>query len=194
MKIKRTELAGEIPVFQHDKGHHHAQGGFNLSLTGLTAGAKVQAGSVLGFDEATRVATLIKSATVVEAANSSATAYKVAKGHGFIVGDFIGNGGNSKDITAIDTSNADYDVITPSATLGAAAEGANLFQAKAASASAAAPIVTPKGLLYKSVIVPADDYVFVDVVLRGTVYARRIPGVADVIKAELPNIIFSQSF
>lgn len=194
MKLTKTELTGEIPVFQHDKAYHLSQGGFNLDLTGLVAGVKVPAGSVLGFDEATRVAQVLKTATVVEVAASDAVAYKVAKGGLFKVGDILGNGGVSKAITAIDTSNASYDLLTVSATIGAAAEGAILFASAAAAASNALLAVTPKGLLEMSQVVPTDDYVYVNVVLRGTVYERRIPGVPASVKTTLSNIIFSQSF
>lgn len=194
MKLTKTELTGEIPVFQHDKAYHLAQGGFNLDLTGLVAGAKVSTGSVLGFDEATRVAQVLKTATVVEIAGAAAVAYKVAKGGLFKVGDILGNGGVSKDITAIDTSNASYDLLTVSATIGAAAEGAILFASAAAVASNAVLAVTPRGLLEMSQVVPTDDYVQVNAVLRCTVYERRIPGVPAAVKTALPNINFSQSF
>ena len=88
MKLKKKTLAGEIPVFGHDKAIQMAQGGFNLDLEGLSAGAVVLAGTPLGYDEATRKAEVVKTAKVVEAAGSDATDYKVAKGHHFAVGDF----------------------------------------------------------------------------------------------------------
>ncbi|WP_430827288.1 hypothetical protein [Chryseobacterium indologenes] len=49
----------------------------------------------------------------------------------------------------------------------------------------------PKGLLYEDVVI--DDNTSVDIVLRGTVYARRIPALTDALKAKMPQIIFSQS-
>lgn len=49
-----------------------------------------------------------------------------------------------------------------------------------------------KGLLYEDVTVAQDAPI--TVVIRGTVYARRIPAVSNTIKAKIPNIIFSQSY
>lgn len=49
----------------------------------------------------------------------------------------------------------------------------------------------PKGLLYGEVVI--DDNTSVDIVLRGTVYQRRIPAISDELKALMPQIIFSQS-
>lgn len=49
-----------------------------------------------------------------------------------------------------------------------------------------------KGLLYDSVKV--EEGANVAVVLRGTVYERRIPAVSNTIKGKIPLIIFSQSF
>lgn len=194
MKLQKTELSGSIPVWQHDKASHHAQGGFNLDTTGLTAGTIVPAGSAVGYDEATRVATLIKSATLVEALEATGKAVKVAKGHLFIAGDFIIANGKSTKINTINTSNADYDVLNVVADLGVTAEGTVLLQGAAEAGSNAVLITEPKGLTYLSVKVPADDVVLVDVRLRGTIYARRAPALTQAVKDKLPRIIFSDSF
>lgn len=195
MKLKRTLLSGTIPVFGHDKAMQLAQGGFNLDLTGLAAGATVPAASVLGYDEATRVAKLLKTAKVIEAVASNGVNIKVAKGHLLQNGDILTSGGAAKAVTGINKDNAAYDVVTVSATLGAIPEAGTVYAAAADVADGAAFAVGPRGLLWNSVVVPADDYVFVDVVIRhANVYQRRIPAVTDSIKAKLPNIIFSQSF
>ena len=81
----------------------------------------------------------LKAARLVEAITTESTTIKVAKDHGFAVGEFVGSGvgesGVAVAITAIDTTHADYDILT--ATLGVAVEkGAVLYQAKAASAEA----------------------------------------------------------
>lgn len=195
MKLRKTELAGKIPVFGHDKGIQLAQGGFNLDLTDLTPGATVKAGTPLGYDESTRVAKVVKTAKVVEAAGAEAVDYKVAKGHHFKVGDFLSNGGAASAISAINTTNADYDTITVAATIAAAGEGDVLFGAAATTASNAAYAVEAKGLLYNDAYVPADDVAIVDVVIRhANVYGRRVAPVTDAIKAKMPNIIYSQTF
>lgn len=86
---------------------------------------------------------VLKTATVSEAA-ADATAYKVAKNHLLGVGDFVTVGGAltgaSDKITAIDKSNADFDTITLAATIGAAAKGLVLVQAKDKQAAKAAKL------------------------------------------------------
>lgn len=195
MKLKRTVLAGGAPVFGVDSSMQVAQGGFNLDLTGLIAGAVVPAGSVLGYDEATRIAQVLKAATVLEAVADGGKAIKVAKGHLFKAGDFVSANGKSTAIVSVDTSNANYDVLNITNEIDAIAVSAALMAGKAEVAANAALFVEPKGLLWNAVTVPADDYVFVDVVIsHKNVYARRIPAVSDAVKAKLPNIIFSQSY
>lgn len=85
---------------------------------------------------------VIKTARVTEAAAVDATAIKVGKNHLFAVGDFVTVGGElegaSDQIAAIDKSNPGYDVITVAATIGAAAKGSVLVQAKDKQAAGAA--------------------------------------------------------
>ena len=51
---------------------------------------------------------------------------------------------------------------------------------------------TPGGLLYQDTVIAANT--FVDVVVRGKVYNRRIPARTATIRGKLSNIIFSESF
>lgn len=85
-------------------------------------------------DPDTGVYHVLKTAVVIEAAVEGATAYKVAKNHLFGVGDFMTAGGELKaasdKITAVDKSNASYDLITLEATVGAASKGVVLVQAR----------------------------------------------------------------
>jgi|GEM_PF-604846 len=190
--LKRTKYGSGIPVFQIDDAAKSTQGGFNLDTTGLTAGAIVPQGAVFGFDEATRVAKILKGATLVEALGATGKSVKVAKGHLFAKDDFIMANGISTKITAINTSNANYDTLTTTADLTATPEGAALVAGKAEAGSNGVLAVEPKGLLYNEVKVGTD--LDVTILERGTVYARRIPAVTDEVKAKLPNIIFSQSY
>lgn len=84
---------------------------------------------------------VLKTARVFETAAEAATSIKVAKNHLFAVGDFVTAGGDLKgasdQIAAIDKSNAGYDVITLAATIGAAAKGVVLVQAKDKQATGA---------------------------------------------------------
>ncbi len=52
----------------------------------------------------------------------------------------------------------------------------------------------PLGLLYNDVVVDENHSAGVSVVVDGTVYENRIPGVAEEVKAKMPKILFSKSF
>lgn len=186
-------VSGGVPIFQ--QAYENASGGFGLDKTGLTDGKDIPAGTVMGYDELTRKASPLKVATLNADAGNTDVTYQVKKGHLFAVGDYLAAvvGGKAYAITAIDTSNADYDVLTVGTTLGVAlVAGVALFQSSATGAAAAALNVTPRGLLYSDVTVA--DNVTLSVMIRGTVFERRIPAVPVSVKAYLPNIIFSQSY
>ena len=172
-----------------------AQGGFTLDLTGLTLGTVIPSGTLFGFNEATRLARPIKTATLQANVTNTATDYPVLKGHLYKVGDFFSavKGGKSYAITAINTADPAFDVITVGTTLGVAlTAGQGFFQSASAGASAASPIVEPKGLLYDPLEVAANSSL--SVVIRGTVYARRIPYVSAEVRAMIPTVLFSESF
>lgn len=190
----KTTVNGGIPVFQSRL--ESAYGGFVLDHSTLTVGDTVKAGQPLGYDEATRKAKVVKLFKVYENASSSATAIKVYKGHHGKEGDYVAVtvGGAAYAITAIDTANALYDTLTVGTTLGVAltADTSVLFQSSATGASAAAYSVTAKGLLYEDTDVSAG--VSVSVVTRGTVYERRVPAATAVVKAAIPQILYSSSY
>jgi hypothetical protein len=188
MNIKRETVKSGIVVFQDDV--KVAQGGFLLDDAAFTTdGLVIPVGTPIGFDESTRIAKVCKVAVAQANATNSAVTYKVLKGHLLKVGSVINSGaGSAQAITAIDTTNADYDVLTVGTTLGVAvAAGDAIFVADAGYTGV-------KGLLYEDATINSNGVVDVAVVLHGTVYARRIPPVPATIQAKLPLIIFSQSF
>lgn len=85
---------------------------------------------------------VVKTAKVQAIAAADAVAYRVVKGHLFVVGDVVTNGGAlakaAQAITAIDKTNADYDTITLAATITAAAVGDILVLANATAAAGSA--------------------------------------------------------
>ena len=101
-------------------------------------------------------------------------------------------GGAAYNITTIDSSNPNYDTVILSASLGVTLTGGQiLFEAKAAGESGATYKAEPKGLLYQDLYVgPGAD---VAVVIRGTVYERRIPMVPGEFKAKMRMILFSKA-
>ena len=183
---KETATTG-IPVFQKDI--ETAQGGFTLDETGLVAGTVIPAGSVIGFDELTRKAKVLKGAVLQAAVTNTATAYPVLKGNNLVVGNTINlTGGTARPITTIDRTNPAYDTVNVGTSIGAAAAaGADLAVGDDGPSKA-------KGLLRNDVLITAGIIRTLSVVIRGTVYERRIPPVSAAIKALMPNMIFSQSY
>lgn len=199
MPIGFTRSIGtnSIPVWQGiGKDIQLAQGGFALNATGLNSDTIIPAGTPFVFNETNRTATMVGGGSLQAAALASDTTYKVNKGSTYKVGDNFGSiaGGAAYPITAIDTSNSAYDVITVGTTLGVAlAVGANTFASSATGATSAAyPAIN--GLLYDDTQAIAGESV--SIVIRGTIYARRIPFAYSAALAALPaldDIIFSQS-
>ncbi|WP_071145757.1 hypothetical protein [Bacteroides ihuae] len=96
-------------------------------------------------DETTGVYHVLKTASVQAVAAADAVAYQVKKNHLFAVGDAVTIGGDytkaANVISAIDKTDNAFDTITLAGTIGAAAIGAVLVQAKEkAAAGAAVPL------------------------------------------------------
>lgn len=197
--ISRSVGTGSIPVWQGtNKDIQLAQGGYALDRTGLVAGQVLMAGTPMVFSDTTRLATPMAVAKVTAVAGGTATDYQISKGSTFKVGDnfAIGvAGGKAYPITAINTSNAAYDVITVGTSAGAAAVG-DLAYASTATGATASAFPAINGLLYEETeVFPTGLQNSVSVVIRGTVYARRIPfSVALAALTGLRFIIFSQSY
>lgn len=194
MKITKTTAVDRIPVFRPDLETY--TGGFSLVLTGLTLGSVLAPGAAIVVDEIARTAKVIKGASVQANVGSAVTAIPVQKGHGFIAGQFIGKtvGGVAVTVTSVDTTNALYDTLNLSAALGALTAGDALYQAAAAGATGATVYAaTPEtfGLLKNDTLVEANA--IVDVVSKGTVYARRIPAIAPELRRANPLIMYSNS-
>jgi hypothetical protein len=189
LHYKTTSAKSGKVVFQ--KVLETVRGGFTLETTGFSDGDIIPAGTPVEYNEDTRKAKVLRTARVY--ASSAGSPYQVEKNSNLAVGMNLGKtvGSAAYAITAIDTSNADYDVVTTGTTIGAVTEGDALFQSSASGASAAALSVTgAKGLLYDDVVYSKDATL--SVVIRGTVYARRIAAPATV-RSAMPLIVFSES-
>jgi hypothetical protein len=205
MGFTRTFAGQSIPVWQRDKALELVQGGFVLQGT-FIGGTIIPAGTPLVFNEATRTATLLHTAVVYANASNTATAYQINKNSNLIVGDYLAvvPGGAAEAITAIDTSNPLYDSVTVGTTLGVAVTAGEFAFASTATGASAAALPAINGLLYEETQVPANiinsedtvqgSYIpACSVVIRGTVYARRVP-YSTALAALLPHIIYSQSY
>jgi len=198
MSLKLTTVKGTAGKVVFQEVIETVQGGHTLVITDLTVGETLPAGTIIGAtaaDETDRKCSVIKGAILNADAGNSAVDYQVKKGHSFKVGNYFAaiKGAKAYPITAIDTANVNYDVITISTTLGVAlTAGQAFFQSSATGASAAA-FIRPLGLLYNDTLVEVNANVAL--VNRGTVYARRVTtGLnADVMLA-LPTVIISNSY
>ena len=196
MGITRTPTKSGIPVYQGTaKDIQLLQGGCLLNTTGLTAGNIIPAGTPVVYDEVTRVASILHNARAQANASASAVNYPVEKGHSLVVGDYLASGavgGKAYPITAIDTSNASFDTITVGTTIGAVTAGDLLFASTATGATASA-LPAINGLTYDEVIVSSN--ISLSVVIRGTVYARRVPWSAAIeALSGLKQFIYSKSY
>lgn len=196
MGITRTPTKSGIPVYQGTaKDIQLLQGGCLLNTTGLTAGNIIPAGTPVVYDETTRVASILHNAKAQSNAAANAVNYQVEKGHSLVLGDNFASGavgGKAYPITAIDFSNAEYDTITVGTTIGAVTAGDLLFASTATGATASA-LPAINGLTYDEVIVSAN--ISLSVVIRGTVYARRVPWSAAIeALSGLKQFIYSKSY
>lgn len=194
MGYTRATGSNSIPVWQGtDDDIQLVQGGFLLTDPLLPADSVIPAGTPMVFNETTRVASIMGGGVAQATAGGAATSYLVLKGNTFKLGDNFASGalaGKAYPITNIDrTSSTIYDTITVGTTIGAVTAGDYLFASSATGATASA-LPAINGLLYADTVSgPGND---VSVVIRGTVYARRVPYNA-AIAALLDDIIYSQS-
>ena len=102
--------------------------GFDLDKTNLPEGMEyLPKGAILALDSTGLKAVLVKTAKAAAKANSGATSLSVEKGHALKVGDVIAGSAISK----INTSNAEYDVLTVAALGAEVALGAVVADANA---------------------------------------------------------------
>jgi hypothetical protein len=155
---------------------------------------ELKAGSIVGKDS-NGLFHFLKTAKVHANVAIDATVVQVKKGHTFKVGEVVVDTAlalKADKITAIDTSNADYDSLTIEAAIGALSAGAIIVKAAAEAATAGTGVFayTPIGLTINSVDLTLDNQ-HTGVLVRGTVNETNMPQYVDAnIKASLPLIRF----
>lgn len=99
------------------------QGGYDIDTSVIPTGLKfLPKGAILSYNAETGKVAPVKSIKVIEKANSSATSIKVDKKHIVVVGETLGG----HKVTAINTSNEGYDVMTV-ASIGEAIEAGTVL-------------------------------------------------------------------
>lgn len=106
------------------------RGGVSVKASEL-GGDYLKEGAVLSAADESGVCHVVKVAEIVADVEETGTAIKVKKFHNFKVGDFamVNVGGVAYDITGIDGSNKNYDVLTVSTALGEIKKGGFIVEA-----------------------------------------------------------------
>lgn len=171
------------------------QGGGTIARAGIKGVIdELPPGAIVGKDS-NGLYHVVKTAKMKTAANSTATDYQVEKGHLLKVGDIVTVGSDLKkpsaDITAIDKTNTDYDVITVSTTLTAAAVDAVLVLAEATAAAGSAKLkYIPEAVTMNKVDTTVANQQS-GLLVRGSVNEAVMPYPVDsAIKEKLPLIRF----
>jgi hypothetical protein len=162
-------------------------GGVTLSVASLGGSALLE-GTPVGKSSNALYA-VCKTAQVITAAANDATAYEVAKGHHFTVGNrFATDTANGQLITAIDKSDALKDVITLNATLGVAIPaGTCAFESGGANKTLK---VTPTAFAGSNEDVIPGNNLFVTAWVMGVLKEANAPVVNEAIKTALKGIIY----
>nr|WP_320058786.1 head fiber protein [uncultured Bacteroides sp.] len=119
------------------------RGAYKLDTTNLNVGDYLPSFTPIAANLKTKVCVPVRNVKVIEAyaTGAEALAIKIAKNSLAYAGMFIGNGSKGAQVSAIDKSNAGYDVLTIAAAFGAnIAKDAVLFEAAAVSGT------TPKNV------------------------------------------------
>jgi len=188
--LKQTE--SRLPVV-FDTKLEDIPGGVTVASSDLVQKV-VKAGTPVGKDE-NGLYHVVKVAKLQADAADDATAYRVLKGHNFKVGNVITakESGKAYAITAIDTSNADYDQFTVGTTLGIAltvASGSVLMEASAVAATDISVLkYQPAGLIGTTYDVVESQNHLVDCVVRGSVREAVIDPIGATVKAKVQPLI-----
>ena len=126
--LKGQEVEKEL---YNVKTGYRLAGGFNIEDSDIDDGQYIPVLAPLAVDFKTRTAKVSKSVKAVESIN--ATTLKVQKGSFVKENMHLGNGTKGATISAIDTTNANYDTLTLSATIDGVKAGDVLFEAKTAN-------------------------------------------------------------
>lgn len=157
IEFQKTAYSGRFPEFWRGEAKV-LPGGFKPDQT-IANGTVVRRGTPLYVDFATRKAYICKSGVVL--AGGTTTKPRVAKGNYFAVGDKVskvGHYGASPSISAIDTSNADYDVLTlSSAYSGLAADDVLVESSEYTAATQSAEAVPAAPKYAPNAVLAADE-------------------------------------
>lgn len=162
-------------------------GGVTVSVANL-GGTALLEGTPLGVGS-DGMWNVCKTARIITAATNTATQYEVAKGHHFKAGDrFATASCNGQAISSIDKSDPAKDVITLSATLGAAVNPDTCaFESSGANKTLK---VSPTAVAGSNMDVEPGNNLWVDAWVIGMVRRASAPIVNDAIEAVLKTVAY----
>lgn len=152
---------------------------------GMVANSSFEVAPTTAVGEKDGAFAVIKAYRLCAAVAAADTTIKIEKGSGVAVGDVIAHGTKGVVCTKVDTTPEDHDLVT--VTLGVAIDaGTVLYQAKAASADAAEPILKPVYVTGNRI--PANKGDFRVRLINGANLRKETACVADEVAALLPLI------
>ena len=142
IEFKKTAVKGHTPEIWRGECKM-LPGGFKPK-NNIATGTVLHRGVLVEVNFEEMSAAVIKVAKIL--AGGTTTKPRIAKGHLFAVGDVVtknGDGSKTPSITAIDTTNADYDTLTLSAAYAGLAENDVIVESKAVDSGTASAKYTP---------------------------------------------------
>ena len=192
IEFKKQVYSGKTPVIWRGECKI-LPGGFKPKQT-FPTGTILRRGLPIQVDFDEMSAGVVKIAKVLT--GGTTTAPRIGKEHLFAVGDTVQKLGaaTSTTISKIDTSNADYDVITLAAEITGLAAGDSIQESD--GESSAAPLYTPNMVIgadleFKGTGIPTIDAAYEAVVLYNNVnYPIPADWLQGVCLKSNPNILF----
>lgn len=192
IEFKKTAFSGNTPVIWRGECKM-LPGGFKPKQT-FPVGTVLRKGIPIQVDFEEMSAGVVKIAKVLTGGTTSAP--RVSKGHLFALGDKVQKVGDTKSttISKIDTSNADYDVITLAAEITGLTDGDSIQESD--GESSAKPLYTPNMVIgadleFKGTGIPTIDAAYEAVVLYNNVnYPIPADWLQGVCLKSNPNILF----
>jgi hypothetical protein len=192
IEFKKQAFSGKTPVIWRGECKI-LPGGFKPKQT-FPVGTVLRRGLPIQVDFDEMSAGVVKIAKVLDGGTTSAA--RIGKGHLFVVGDKVQKLGTTTSTTVnkIDTSNADYDVVTFAAEITGLAAGDSIQESD--GQSSAKPLYTPNmvvgaDLEFKGTGIPTIDAAYEAVVLYNNVdYPIPADWLQGVTLKSNPNILF----
>lgn len=192
IEFKKQAFSGKTPVIWRGECKI-LPGGFKPKQT-FPVGTVLRRGLPIQVDFDEMSAGVVKIAKVLD--GGTTTEARVSKGHLFAIGDKVQKLGTatSTTVSKIDTSNADYDVLTFAAAITGLAAGDSIQESD--GESSAKPLYTPNmvvgaDLEFKGTGIPTIDAAYEAVVLyNNVIYPIPADWLQGVTLKSNPNILF----